>query len=154
MYHVMKEIDQLYRLVWLSRPLMQAAEAAVGAGLAGTGLTVRMRAILEILFRDGDATVPQIAQGLEIKRQYVQVMVDETLAAGLTERRPNPRHKRSVLIGLTERGHAVIASVIDRETAVMQTLGADFDPAEVETALSVVLRLVDALKGATQGGAE
>ena len=68
----MNKTDQLYQLVWVSRPLMQAAEAAVEQGLEGTGLTVRMRAVLEMLHRQGDLTVPDIAQKLEIQRQYVQ----------------------------------------------------------------------------------
>ncbi|MCW1933822.1 MarR family transcriptional regulator [Pararhodobacter zhoushanensis] len=86
---------KLYDLVWTSRPLMQAAEACVENGLAGTDLTVRMRAVLEILLAQGALPVPDIAAKLEIQRQYVQVMVNETLASGFTAQHPNPRHKRS-----------------------------------------------------------
>ena len=53
--------QELYQLVWMSRPLMQAAEACVESGLAGTDLTVRMRAVLEILRAGGDLAVPEIA---------------------------------------------------------------------------------------------
>jgi DNA-binding MarR family transcriptional regulator len=87
----MKE-NNLHRLVWMSRPLMQAAEACVEAGLVNTNLTVRMRAVLEVLLRYGEQTVPEIAARLEIKRQYVQVMCNETLASGVVEQRENPRH--------------------------------------------------------------
>jgi DNA-binding MarR family transcriptional regulator len=69
---------------------MQAANACVEAGLEGTELTVRMRAVLEILRRHGDQTVPDIAARLEIKRQYVQLMVNEVLAGGFVEQRANP----------------------------------------------------------------
>ena len=43
---------QLYKLIWMSRPLMQSAEAAVERGLEGIGLTVRTRAVLEVLLAD------------------------------------------------------------------------------------------------------
>lgn len=147
----MNKTDQLYQLVWMSRPLMQAAEAAVEQGLEGTGLTVRMRAVLEMLHRHGDLTVPDIAQKLEIQRQYVQVMVNETLAAGFTEQRPNPRHKRSTLLSLTGKGRGLIEDVVLRERAVMDRIGDGLDAAEVETALNVVLAVTDRLKTHVDG---
>ncbi|WP_424964505.1 MarR family winged helix-turn-helix transcriptional regulator [Dinoroseobacter sp. S375] len=138
--------SSLYSLIWMSRPLMQAAEASVEAGLSGTGLTVRMRAVLEMLHAHGDQTVPEIAQRLEIKRQYVQLMVNETGAAGLTEPRANPRHKRSPLLSLTETGRALIDGVIARERALVDRIGADLDPTEVAAALRIVQTLTTRLK--------
>ncbi|KAJ56624.1 MarR family transcriptional regulator [Actibacterium mucosum KCTC 23349] len=142
--------DPLYQLIWMSRPLMQAAEAAVERGLQGSGLTVRMRAVLEILHRNGDASVPELAARLEIKRQYVQVMVNETLQAGLTERRVNPRHKSSALVSLTDTGRALIADVLDREAVLVAQIGAGIDPAEAERALNVVQALTEKLKASVK----
>ncbi len=147
----MSKTDQLYQLVWMSRPLMQATEAAVEKGLEGSGLTVRMRAVLEMLHLHGDLTVPDIAQKLEIQRQYVQVMVNETLAAGFTEQRPNPRHKRSTLLTLTDKGRDLIEGVVESEQTVIDTVGAEFDAADVQTALNVVLALTDRLKTHVEG---
>ena len=139
-------VSELYQIVWLSRPLMQAAEANVARGLAGTELTVRMRAVLEVLQAHGDMTVPDIAARLDIKRQYVQVMVNETLASGLTRQCPNPRHKRSPLLSLTDQGAALIARAIDREMALMQKIGADLTANDVSTALRIVQTLTDRLR--------
>ncbi|AUH33504.1 MarR family transcriptional regulator [Paracoccus tegillarcae] len=130
----------------MSRPLMQAAEACVEDGLTGTDLTVRMRAVLEILRAEGDLSVPDIAAKLEINRQYVQLMVNETLASGFTEQRPNPRHKRSPLLTLTETGGQLIDDAITREMAIMQTIGAELSEQEVATALNVVLSVTSKLK--------
>ena len=146
----MNETDKLYRLIWMSRPLMQAAEAAVEQGLDGTGLTVRTRAVLEILLAHDAATVPDIAQHLEIKRQYVQVMVNETLAENLTCKRDNPRHKRSTIIALTDKGRALIEDVVQREKALVASLVAELDAGEINTALKIVETLIDKLK--TQAG--
>ncbi len=144
----MNQYDQLYRLIWMSRPLMQAAEARVERGLDGTGLTVRMRAVLEILHAHGSASVPEIAMKLEIKRQYVQLMVNETLAEGLTVGRTNPRHKRSTMIALTAKGQSVIEGVVMREKRLVEQLGADIDASDIATALQVVEMLLEKLKGA------
>ena len=43
MYNVIMKTEHLHQLIWMSRPLMQAAEACVESGLVGTNLTVRMR---------------------------------------------------------------------------------------------------------------
>ncbi|WP_299692070.1 MarR family transcriptional regulator [uncultured Tateyamaria sp.] len=140
----------MYELIWMSRPLMQAAEANVEQGLRGTGVTVRMRAVLEILHAQGDATVPEIAHALEIKRQYVQLMVNDTLADGLVRKIANPRHKRSTLISLTERGRALIEGVVRREMELVHALGDDLTTDEVETAHRVVTRLLRGLKSQVQ----
>lgn len=148
----MIETDKLYRLIWMSRPLMQAAEAAVEQGLDGTGLTVRTRAVLEILLAHNEATVPDIAQHLDIKRQYVQVMVNETLAENLTCKRDNPRHKRSTIIALTDKGRVLIEDVVRREKALVRSLATELDAAEVDTALRTVNTLIDKLKTQAGGG--
>lgn len=146
MYNVIMKADHLHSLVWMSRPLMQATEACVEAGLEGTGLTVRMRAVLEILQRHGDQTVPDIAALLEIKRQYVQVMVNETLAEGFVVQRANARHKRSQLFALTAQGRDLIDDIIARELAVMQMIGADLNEKDITTALNVVRAVTAGLK--------
>ncbi|WP_283426195.1 MarR family winged helix-turn-helix transcriptional regulator [Shimia sagamensis] len=145
----MEKTDSLYRLVWMSRPLMQVAELAVEQGLEGSGLTVRMRAVLETLREQGALPVPEIARHLEIQRQYVQVMVNETLAEGLTEQRANPRHKRSPLLSLTAKGQAMIDEAVLRERQLLEAIGDEFGDREVETALDVVMRLTACLKGKT-----
>jgi DNA-binding MarR family transcriptional regulator len=146
MYIVIMKANHLHHLVWMSRPLMQAAETCVEAELEGTELTVRMRAVLEILHRHGDQTVPDIAARLEIQRQYVQLMVNETLAGGFVEQRANPRHKRSPLLALTDRGRDLIDEIISRELALMQVIGADLKEEDIETALNIVLAVTARLK--------
>jgi DNA-binding MarR family transcriptional regulator len=145
----MLESKLLYELIWMSRPLMQAAEAAVEQGLVGTGLTVRTRAVLETLLAHNDATVPDIAQKLEIKRQYVQLMVNEAIADELAVKRDNPRHKKSTIIALTVKGRALIEDVVRREMMLVRSIGAGLNAAEIEIALKVVAALTENLKTGT-----
>jgi DNA-binding MarR family transcriptional regulator len=150
MYDVVMKEQQLHQLIWMSRPLMQAAEACVEAGLVGTNLTVRMRAVLEMLDKYGEQTVPEIAARLEIKRQYVQIMCNETLASGLVEQRPNPRHKRSPVLALTDHGRTLIEEIISNEMKLMEKIGVNLSYEDISTALEVVLTVADRLK--TQAG--
>jgi DNA-binding MarR family transcriptional regulator len=146
MYIVSMKTQNLHQLIWMSRPLMQAAEACVEAGLGGTNLTVRMRAVLEILAKYGAQTVPDIATKLEIKRQYVQVMCNETLASGLVEQRANPRHKRSPILALTDQGRSLIGDIIAREMSLVDEIGADLSKDDIAIALRVMLAVTNNLK--------
>lgn len=146
MYIVIMKLENLHQLIWMSRPLMQAAEACVEAGLVGTNLTVRMRAVLEMLDKYGEQTVPEIAARLEIKRQYVQIMCNETLASGLVEQRPNPRHKRSPILALTDLGRILIEEIISNEMKLMEKVGVNLSSEDISTALEVVLTVADRLK--------
>lgn len=146
MYSVNMSAEHLYRLIWMSRPLMQAAEACVESGLTGTNLTVRMRAVLEILDKYGEQTVPEIAARLEIKRQYVQIMCNETLASGFIEQRANPRHKRSPVLALTDRGRALIEEILSKEMKLVEEVGENLSEEDIATALAVVVAVADRLK--------
>ena len=146
MYVVNMKTKQLHQLIWMSRPLMQAAEACVETGLTGTNLTVRMRAVLEILDKYGEQTVPEIAARLEINRQYVQIMCNETLASGFTEQRPNPRHKRSPILALTDHGRTLIAEIISKEMNLLEELGENFSKQDIATALEIIVAVTDSLK--------
>lgn len=146
MYNVMMKATHLHQMIWMSRPLMQAAEACVEAGLVGTNLTVRMRAVLEMLDKYGEQTVPEIAARLEIKRQYVQVMCNETLASGFVEQRANPRHKRSPILVLTDQGRTLIEEIISKEMKLMEEIGANISSEDISTALEVMLVVAARLK--------
>lgn len=142
----MTKADSLYDFIWMTRPLVQQVEATVEAGLEGTGLTVRMRAVLEILARDGSSSVPDLAHALEIGRQYVQLMVNECLAAKLVEKRPNPRHKRSPLIVLTREGGDLITVIRAEEMARMERIAERLRPEDIDTALSVAQHVLSAFR--------
>lgn len=127
----------LYELVWLSRPLMQQIEQAVETGLLNTGVTVRMRAVMEILHRNGPASVPDLARQLHIQRQYVQVMVNDAITAEMVEKKPNASHARSALISLTDTGNTLITQVLKKEQGLLRDIARDLPAEDIETALAV-----------------
>ncbi len=135
---VMKKTTALYRFVWLSRPLHQEVEQAVESLLAETPLTVRMRAVLEALLEHGPSSVPEIARVLQIKRQYVQLMMNEVFAAGFAERHENPGHKRSPKYTLTKSGDELLSRVRTKEQKSLHAMARHFSATEIETALKVM----------------
>lgn len=135
---IMTKTDLLYELTRLARPLHQQVEAAIAAMLSGTSITVRMRAVLDTLAESEGATVPQVARTLGIKRQYVQVMMNEVEDAGLVVRQANPAHRRSALFVLSEAGEQVINGIRRAEMHVIESLGRALSHDEVEKAHHVI----------------
>lgn len=139
----MSKAAALYQLVWLSRPLHQEVEQAVESLLSETPVTVRMRAVLEALEEKGASSVPEVARALLIKRQYVQLMMNEVVAAGYGVREENPGHKRSPKFALTEAGGALIFQVRAKEQKTLQSMAGQFTKAEIATALKVTRAVLD-----------
>jgi DNA-binding MarR family transcriptional regulator len=138
--------DDLFKLICLTRPLLQEIELAVQENLIGTGLTVGMRAVLQILFLHGPMTVPNLARQLEIQRQYVQELVNRNCEEGYTARESNPAHKRSFLIALTPKGKALIGQVLDSEFANIETFSHDISHEDVLVALRVSNQILEGFR--------
>ncbi|MFE9774844.1 MarR family winged helix-turn-helix transcriptional regulator [Streptomyces sp. NPDC005931] len=127
-------------------PLYRRVQRKVEQGEAVEGLSVGVRAVMDLLHKHGPMTVPQMGRAQAISRQFVQRMVNDAAARGLVESIPNPAHQRSSLIRLTERGGAAIESVVAREHAVLRGVGGDLTDADVRSCVRVLtemLRLFD-----------
>lgn len=136
----------LYRIIWNTRPLLRLIEASVEKELEGSGLTVTSRAVLEILACSGAIAVPAVARSLQIERQYVQIMVNEALAAGLIERRENPAHKRSPLLVLTEAGEAYLQNIAAIEAKNLESISRRLEPTDIAASLRVQEVLIEELR--------
>jgi DNA-binding MarR family transcriptional regulator len=131
----------LYDILRQVRPLVLNSARVVEASLKPHGLTVGMRAVLEILHDSGATTVPAIARHLDLPRQGVQRHVNDLGARGYVEARPNAAHRRSVLIALTPSGGEVIQQVTDAELRQLATLALDCTDDELRTAVKVLASL-------------
>lgn len=125
-------------------PLYRLAQRKVEEYAPVHGLSVGVRAVLSMLAR-GPMTVPQMARAQALSRQFVQRMVNEATARHLVETAPNPAHKRSSLIRLTDEGSAAISALAAREHALLREAGGDLAGTEVATCLRVLRRLLDFL---------
>jgi DNA-binding MarR family transcriptional regulator len=126
----------------LYRRVLRAAERE---SPAIAGVSVGVRAVLDLLARHGPMTVPQMGRAQSLSRQFVQRMVNEAAADGLVELVDNPAHRRSRLVRLTPPGRAAIAAVTAREHELLRQVGGDLTGPEVDACLRVLGRMLDAL---------
>jgi DNA-binding MarR family transcriptional regulator len=113
----------------------------VEASLKPLGLTVGMRAVLEVLANHGPATVPAIGERLDLARQGVQRHVNDLIDRDLVATRTNPGHRRSVLIALTDAGTDVIHRVGDDERRHLSQMAQDCTAQEIAAAVKVLRAL-------------
>jgi DNA-binding MarR family transcriptional regulator len=123
------------------RPLVLNSARVVEADLAADGLTLGMRAVLEILAEHGPATVPAVAERLDLARQGIQRHVNDLGVLGLVETRNNPAHRRSVLVGLTAAGAATFERVRADELGRLEAMAAECTDDEIATAVKVLRSL-------------
>ena len=135
-----------YEVLLQLRPLYQASEQAVAGALRGTGLTVPLRAVLELLLRRGPMTVPEVARDFGVTRQSVQALVDSGADLGVLTFQDNPRHRRSRNVAATRHGEQTFDEVHRRELDNLTRVAGDLDPDELARCARVLAVLTDRIR--------
>jgi DNA-binding MarR family transcriptional regulator len=116
----------------------------------GLGLTAATRGVLDVLLREGAASVPRIARERGASRQHVQQLVDALLERDLVERHSNPNHKRSSLIALTDKGRALVENMRAEERNAIGRIQAGVSDHAIEEAELVLAAWRTALQRDTE----
>jgi len=139
--------SELYRVLEQVRPLVLNSARVVEASLKPLGLTVGMRAVLEVLAEHGPATVPAIGERLDLARQGVQRHVNDLIERDQVVSRPNPGHRRSVLIALTDAGAETIRRISDDERRDLAQMAPDCTAEEIAATVKVLKALNRDVRG-------
>ena len=137
--------EDCYEITWLIRRLFRAMAARADEHAQAEGISVADRAVLEFLSAGEALAVPKIAARYDVSRQHVQVTVNRLRDKGLVRTRPNPRHKRSPLIELTQDGAKVFARIHRRDVAVIADLFSGVPAANCQVTRRTLARLYDRL---------
>jgi DNA-binding MarR family transcriptional regulator len=119
-------VDRIPRLYFM----LQAVGDALHADL---GINTGMRGVMSSLTAQ-PRTVPDMARERPVSRQHIQMLVNELLAAGLVQTSPNPQHRRSSLIELTDEGRRRLKEMRDREAALLARTAPQVSPVELAAA--------------------
>lgn len=127
-------------------PLLFHRLRAIGDDLhADLGITTPMRGVMQSLFDGGPQTVPQMAAARPVSRQHIQTQVDALAARGLVAAIPNPAHKRSSHIALTDAGRKIFESMRKKEIETLSSLLGGLSGAELKTTQQTLVRIADKL---------
>jgi DNA-binding MarR family transcriptional regulator len=97
--------------------------------------------ILRIIEALGPQTVPRIARIRSLSRQNIQIQVNRLESQGYVVSAPNPAHKRSGLICLTDAGQTLLATASGRETNSMERLLPQVPEARLRPTTKLLRRL-------------
>ncbi|HWS36462.1 MAG TPA: MarR family transcriptional regulator, partial [Actinoplanes sp.] len=124
------------RIMRISRLVHQHADTA----LAGHDIDRAGFEVLSVIVRAGEPVPPaRIADELRLTRAGVTKRLRPLEAAGLIERRPHGQDGRSVTLGVTERGRAVVTPALEAIQRLESAWLAEL-PAGDQAALEPVLR--------------
>jgi DNA-binding MarR family transcriptional regulator len=84
----------------------------------------------------------------DCSRQHVQATVNSLAEAGLVEFVPNPGHRRSHLVRVTDRGRSCAAETQRRERRILSGLQLEAEAEDLRQAVRVLERVRQALTGA------
>lgn len=122
---------------------LQAMGRDVGAVNAAGGGTW---GVLHTLMTHGATTVPEIARMRPVSRQHIQMLANELADGGLVEFVHNPRHRRSKLVSITDKGRATYLEQSNAMTDVARKLVDDFSKEDLETTARVLGALRERLQ--------
>src|SRR5215203_5371736 len=137
-----------YRLLIADVYELAGASRRTSEGLArGVGQSAARWHVLSVV-SDGPRTVASAARRLGLARQSVQRVVDDLVAAGQAELRPNPDHARAPLVALTEAGVRSLDQLVRRSDADRAALlaRAGVDRADLDRARDVLRRVLAAVQ--------
>ncbi|MFJ5723179.1 MarR family winged helix-turn-helix transcriptional regulator [Streptomyces sp. NPDC093149] len=135
--------QRLTEVFALVGPLYRRVQRKVEEAAPIEGLSVGVRAVLDLLREHGPMTVPQMGRTQALSRQFVQRMVNDAAAGQLVEIVPNPAHQRSSLIRLTDGGRAAIDAALAREQDLLRRVDGNLTDADVTACVRVLSRMLD-----------
>lgn len=113
---------------------------AVTAAITGFAQAGGEWGVLRLLFLDGPQTVPEMARSRPVSRQHCQTICNTLEAQGFVEFIANPRHKKSKLVRITQKGRARYDSMTQQFLSAAAAFGPSFTQAEVIAATDVLQR--------------
>lgn len=139
-----KESDQ-YQLVWKIRRLFRAMGSYANQYLEDLGITAAERSVMEFLHEE-KLTVPEIAAKFHVSRQHIQMSVNGLIEKGLVKTESNPRHRRSNLIVLSEKGRQLFGKIADRDRVAVHTLFDEISKEDCKQSLITINKMLINLK--------
>lgn len=121
-----------YQITWLIRRLFRSMGRSADSYLEALGVSAADRAIMEFLYPDKALSVPQIAELYSVSRQHVQTTVNSLLERGVLSLKENPKHKRSSLITLNDKGRSLFLDIAQKDKEAIKQLFNGISDAEAK----------------------
>lgn len=143
--------EDIYQVTWLIRRAFRLMGIRVDQYLADLDISACDRSVMDYLYPDHQLSVPQIAGLYNVSRQFIQSTVNRLHQRGIVEFLQNPRHKRSPLITLTDKGTNLYQEIQTRDEAAFGEIFSGISQTDNKTAHQTLKTLVDNLSREIDG---
>lgn len=133
-------------LGWPLGVLLRGYEAVVGIELDGLPHRHRGYQVLREVVHGDQPSQLALAVHLGIDRTVMTYLIDDLVAEGLVERRPNPADRRQRKIVATALGEARLAETCTRVSAAEDRVLGALDPAERAAFRDMLLRVAGSVQ--------
>lgn len=115
--------------------------------VAELGLTsARWQTLGSIIEADRPQSVAWLAKDMGVSRQNLQRIINDLEGEGLVQFQPNPHHKRSPLIALTDQGRMLFESAMKLQIPWANDLAAGMDAEKIAIAHELIASLLARLE--------
>lgn len=136
------ERDTGYLVMLTARAFTRVAEKR----LRPLGIGVAHLPVVVALAQDGPLTQKQVAARAHVEQPTATALLQRMDAAGLIERTPDPRDRRSVRISLSSRAARLLPEALGLRAEAVSSATADLSAAEVELLDSLLGRVLASLE--------
>jgi DNA-binding MarR family transcriptional regulator len=135
----MTTVDE--NLVTALSSVMRSLAKPLARHIATEGLTPAQFAVLEMLLHKGPRTVNELIDGLLSTSGNMGVVIDNLLAAGLLEKKPNPADGRSRIVSLIAAGDEKIRAYYPRHRDELHRLMSGVERSEKKDLVKSLIAL-------------
>ena len=139
--------DQDFRALVHGMLAFSARLEAVRAGFAGiVGLTgIQYTVLISVghLERSGEVSVSRIAEVLHVSGAFVTIECGKLLKQGLLTKRPDPKDRRRVCLGITRKGAELLERLAPIQAQVNDVLFAFLDGPQFQQFRALVDRMTE-----------
>ncbi len=136
----MDEIENLTRLLIEFYERFSSWEQGV---VRESGLTLPQMHTLEIIGAGGELRMKELAERMGVTTGSLTVLVDRLVRAGLVERRPDERDRRSIRVGLTSEGQKHFEEHHKLHLQLSQDIAGALSPEEAERFPEMLRKITD-----------
>ena len=121
---------------------MEKLRDQIGDLIGVNGIQYHILAVISEKTRDEPITVGNVARTLQAGSTHITMETSKLFKKGLIEKKPNPEDRRSILLSLTDKGLATLASVALSRQEINNTIFAGFSKQDFDNFKFLINKMV------------
>lgn len=131
----------IYNLL-ISSVQMEKIREQIGDLIGVNGIQYHILTVISEKAPYGPVTVGDVAKRLQAGSTHITMETGKLVKLGLVEKTSNPEDRRSILLSLSQKGHAALASVTSSRQEINDTIFEGYSRKEFETLKDLIGRMV------------